>query len=52
MGDKKVRKHDLLSKIMRVPSETISIDKLYRKQIKLRLKIMEEAEAILKNKVE
>jgi len=52
MGDKKVHKQDILSKVMRVPSETISIDKVYRKQINLRLKLMEEAEAIINNKAE
>ena len=43
LGDKKLDHQDILSKVMKVPTETISIDKLHRRQINLRLDLMEEA---------
>jgi hypothetical protein len=42
-GEKKLDHQDILSKVMKVPSEVISIDKLHRRQINLRLGLMEEA---------
>lgn len=50
MGDKKGDNKDILSKVMRIPIQTVSIEKAHRRKINLKLELMVEAEQITNNK--
>lgn len=46
MGDKKNTGQSLLSKVMKVPTETVAIDKKYHKRINMKMTLFNEAQTI------
>lgn len=46
MGDKKNSGQSLLSKVMKVPTETVAIDKKYHKRINMKMTLYNEAQTI------
>lgn len=52
MGDKKHHGHSLLSKVMKVPTETVEIDKKYHKRINMKMTLFNEAQHIGNDKTQ
>ena len=46
MGDKKKTCKNILSNVMKVPTETVAIDKKYNNHISMKLSLFHEAKAI------
>jgi hypothetical protein len=46
MGEKKKTCNNILSSVLKVPTETVAIDKKYHRHINMRLSLLNEAKAI------
>lgn len=52
MDEKKNSGGSLLSKVMRVPTETIALDKKYHKRINMKMSLYNEAQSIGTDKIQ